>query len=121
MLNKKYIIATGTLAENFMNNIKDKIIDKFDHLELKVVPIDNNFFGTSITVSGLVTGADLIEQLGNYNDDVDGIVIPKSMLRKDSDVFLDDLTIKDIEDRLKIKIIPIEVSGKKFIDLFRKA
>ena len=116
---KKYVLATGTLAEGFMNRIKDKVLDKFSYLDLKIVPIRNDFFGTSITVSGLVTGQDIIKQLENYND-IDGIIIPQSMLRKDSNVFLDDLTIKDIENRLKVKMIPVEVSGKKFIDLFKK-
>ncbi|MCF6461369.1 DUF512 domain-containing protein [Clostridium sp. Cult3] len=117
---KKYVIATGTLAEGFMNHIKSHIMSKFSDLDLKVVPIKNNFFGTTITVSGLITGQDIVEQLEIY-DGIDGIIIPKSMLRQDSDVFLDDLTIKDIENKLKVKIIPVEVSGKDFVDLFRKA
>lgn len=119
-LNKKYILATGTLAAGFMNHIKNCIMDKFDGLQLKVVPIENNFFGKTITVSGLITGQDLIDQLKFY-DDIDGIIIPKSMLRQDSNIFLDDLTVEDIEKNLKVKVIPVNVSGKDFIDLFRKA
>jgi len=93
---------------------------KIKGLELDIVPIENNFFGKTITVSGLITGQDIISNLEDYKD-IDGIIIPKSMLRKSSDVFLDDLTIGDIENSLMVKIIPIEVSGKEFIDLFRKA
>lgn len=119
-LNKNYILATGTLAAGFMNYIKDCVMEKFDDLQLIVVPVKNNFFGTTITVSGLVTGQDLVEQLQFY-DNVDGIIIPRSMLRQNSDVFLDDFTIEDIERELKVKIIPVDVSGKDFIDLFRKA
>lgn len=118
-LNKNLIIATGTLAEKFLNRIKNRIMDKFNDLDLQVVSIYNNFFGTSITVAGLVTGQDLIDQLKDYKG-VDGIIIPKSMLRKDTNVFLDDLTIGDIENRLRVKITSVEVSGKEFIDLFRK-
>lgn len=120
ILNKKYIIATGTLANRFMNKIKDKVKEKFKGLRLDVIPIDNNFFGKTITVSGLITGQDIIEQLRDFKD-IDGIIIPKSMLRQDSDIFLDDLTVKDIENRLMVKIIPIEVSGREFINFFRKA
>ena len=119
-LNKKYIIATGTLAKDFMNGLINKIMGKIKGLELDIVPIENNFFGKTITVSGLITGQDIISNLEDYKD-IDGIIIPKSMLRKSSDVFLDDLTIGDIENSLMVKIIPIEVSGKEFIDLFRKA
>ncbi len=85
-LNKSYILATGTLAAGFMNYIKDCVMEKFDDLQLIVVPVKNNFFGTTITVSGLVTGQDLVEQLQFY-DNVDGIIIPRSMLRQNSDVF----------------------------------
>ncbi|CCQ96021.1 putative FeS-containing Cyanobacterial-specific oxidoreductase [[Clostridium] ultunense Esp] len=117
--NKKYIIATGTLAEGFMNRIKNKIMEKFIGLELKVVAIENKFFGRSITVSGLITGQDIVSQLKGYKY-IDGIIIPKSMLRAESNIFLDDLTIEDIEKRLKVKIIPVEVSGKDFVNLFKR-
>lgn len=118
-LDKRYILATGMLAKGFMNRIKNKIICKFNDLELNVVPIKNDFFGNYITVSGLITGQDIIKQLKSYND-IDGIIIPKSMLRNRSDVFLDDLTLEDIENELNVKIIPVEVSGKDFINIFRK-
>ncbi len=117
--NKKYIIATGTLAEAFMNEIKHRVLRKFKNLNLKVVAIENDFFGRTITVSGLITARDIINQLKDYTG-VDGIIIPKSMLRADTDVFLDDLTVKDIENRLRVKIIPVEVSGKEFINLFKE-
>lgn len=118
-LNKNYIIATGTLAKEFMVEVANKIMKKFKGLKLNVIAINNEFFGETITVSGLITGGDLIAQLKDI-DGIDGIIIPKSMLRKDTEVFLDDLNIKDIEDKLKVKVIPVEVSGKEFINLFRK-
>ncbi|MBZ2173955.1 DUF512 domain-containing protein [Schnuerera sp. xch1] len=116
-LNRRYILATGTLAENFMNKIKDKIYNKFVGLCLEIVPIENEFFGKSITVSGLVTGQDIIKQL-NADKNIDGIIIPKSMLRQDSNVFLDDLTVEEIEKKLKFEIFPVEVSGQHFVNLF---
>ena len=117
-ITKKYIIATGTLARDFMETNATKIMEKFQGLELDVVPINNKFFGETITVSGLVTASDLISQLKGI-ENVDGIVIPKSMLRKDTDIFLDDLSIKDVEKKLKTKVIPTEVLGKDLINLFR--
>ena len=118
-LDKKYIIATGTLAKNFMKEIANKTMDKFQKLKLNVIPINNEFFGETITVSGLITGIDLINQLKDM-ENVDGVIIPKSMLRKDSNVFLDDLTVQDVEEQLKTQLIPVEVSGKEFVNLFRK-
>ncbi|MCG4586173.1 DUF512 domain-containing protein, partial [Anaerosalibacter bizertensis] len=117
IVNKKYIIATGTLAYKFMKDIADKVMKKIKGLDLKVVPIENNFFGTTITVSGLITGQDLISQTKIYSD-YDGIIIPSSMLRDGEDVFLDDYTVLDVEKELNKKIIPSKVSGSDFIKIF---
>ena len=120
-LNKSYIIATGTLAYDFMLGIKDKILSKFNNLNLEIVPIENRFFGKLITVSGLITGQDLLHALTKYKDIViDGIIIPKNMLRKDTEVFLDDFAVTDIENELNTNIIPVEVSGKEFIKIFKR-
>lgn len=118
-LKKKYIVATGTLAYKFVKSICDKVMNNIRELEIKVVPIKNDFFGTTITVSGLITGQDLINQLKEYKD-FDALIIPNSMLRSGEKVFLDDLTIEDIEKELNIKVIPSKVKGKDFINIFTK-
>lgn len=118
VLNKSYTIATGTLAFNFMKEISDKITKKINGLKLNVVPIVNEFFGDKITVSGLVTGKDLINQL-KAHDIKDGLIIPRSMLKKDEDIFLDDITIGDIEKSLCTNVIISDVDGKKFIHIFK--
>lgn len=115
---KKYIIATGTLAYEFIKSIANKLMKKFKGLDLKVVSIKNYYFGTTVTVSGLITGQDLISQLKPYNN-YDRIIIPKSMLKDGEDVFLDDLTLIDVERELNKKIIPSEVSGNDFIKIFK--
>ena len=115
---KKYIIATGTLAFNFIESIKDKIIKKFNELEIVVVPIVNRFFGETITVSGLVTGEDLVSQLKDYKD-IDGIIIPNSMLKRDEEIFLDNLTLVEVSEKLDIPVIPSKVEGKSLIDIIK--
>jgi putative radical SAM enzyme (TIGR03279 family) len=115
---KKYILATGTLANNFMVEMKDKIVEKFDELELLVVPIVNKFFGQTITVSGLITGQDLIQQLREYKD-VDRIIIPRSMMKADEEIFLDNLTLEEVTKELGVPIIPSKVDGKTFIDIIK--
>jgi NifB/MoaA-like Fe-S oxidoreductase len=118
-LNRNYIIPTGTLAYKFMLSITEKVSSKFDGLNLRVVPIINNFFGRTITVSGLITGQDLIEQLKEYKN-IDGIIIPKCMLRKGEEIFLDDITVEDLKDKLKTNVILSDVSGDSFIKIFKK-
>lgn len=113
----KYGIATGVLAGGYMTSIAKRIMSAFTNLSLKVVPIKNTYFGETITVSGLVTGSDLIEQFKAFPE-LDGVIIPSSMLKADEDVFLDDVTIKEIESKLKKKLYVCEVDGHSFIDLF---
>jgi putative radical SAM enzyme (TIGR03279 family) len=114
----KFIIATGTLAYEFICDIVNKIKKKFINLELVVIPIENNFFGKTITVSGLVTGIDLINQLRDCKD-ADKIIIPKSMLKRDEDIFLDNITIDEVEKQLNKKIIASNVDGKEFIEFLK--
>ena len=115
---KKYIIATGTLAYKFIVGIKERIVEKFNGLDLKVIPIVNNFFGETITVSGLITGQDLISQLMRYND-VDGIIIPRSMMKRDEEIFLDNLTLEEVSRELNIPVIASKVDGRNLIDIMK--
>ncbi|MFA5577370.1 MAG: DUF512 domain-containing protein [Tissierellaceae bacterium] len=116
--NKRYVLATGSLAFNFMERLAEKISRHFLGLELKVVAISNNFFGHTITVSGLITGQDLLGQLRGYKD-YDGIIIPKSMLKRDEEVFLDNYSLEGLAGKLSIPIIPSKVDGKELIDILK--
>lgn len=118
-LSKKYIVATGTLAYDFMQKNIKKIQEKFKGLEILVVPIENNFFGKTITVSGLVTGGDLISQLKDYKD-IDKIIIPKSMLKRDEEIFLDNISLIDVRDQLGIKVVVSMVDGNEFIKCIKE-
>lgn len=116
ILNKKYVLATGTLAEGYMKEIRDKIVRKFNGLELKVVPITNKFFGETITVSGLVTGVDLLKQLRKYSSmDLDGIIIPRSMMKSDEEIFLDDMTLEELSRQLNIPVLVSNVEAEDLI------
>ena len=115
---KSYIIATGTLAYSFMLEMANKIQKKYNGLKLNVVPIKNDFFGTTITVSGLVTGIDLITQLKGIK--ADAVIIPQSMLRCDDEVFLDNMTVAEVTKGLNTKVLISKVEGKSLIDSIRQ-
>lgn len=70
----------------------------------------NHFLGETITVSGLVTGGDLIAQLRGC-DLGERLLIPVNMLRHGEDVFLDDVTLADVERELKVEVIPVNQDG----------
>lgn len=108
-------IATGTLAYPLLQKIADMCKDKWQNFNCNVYAIKNNFFGESITVAGLVTGGDIIEQL---KDKPLGemLLIPNSMLRQGEQVFLDDVTVEELEEKLNVKVKSVSNDGYELID-----
>ena len=76
--------------------------------------VNNVFFGESVTVSGLLTGQDIISQLAGKRLG-DAVLIPGSALRFGESVFLDDVTVSDVENALGVPVLPVKVSGKSFV------
>ncbi len=107
---RKITLATGEAAYPLMRNIVDKVTKKWHNLECEVIPIKNNFFGGKITVTGLLTGTDIIEQLKG-RDLGDELLISSSMLRHERDMFLDSVTVKDVEEALNVKIRVVDSDG----------
>ncbi|MDY0234397.1 MAG: DUF512 domain-containing protein, partial [Gudongella sp.] len=112
----RIIFATGVLAFDFIYDISKLIMMRFKNLEIKVIPIKNKFFGETITVSGLITASDLVEQLSSL-ENYDYVLIPDSMLKKGEDVFLDNISLKDATVMLNKKIYATPVDGSKLIDI----
>ncbi|MBO5645859.1 MAG: DUF512 domain-containing protein [Clostridia bacterium] len=111
-----FTIATGCSAAPFMERLVAAAKEKFPALEGEVVGIVNDFFGHSIDVSGLVTGQDLIAQLKRRASLGERILIPASMLRHGETVFLDDITLADVERELGRKVYVSETDGYGLID-----
>lgn len=108
-------IVTGTSAYGFIKELSRKLSEKVDKLKINVYSIINDYFGDTITVSGLITGQDIIKQLKD-KELGDMVLIPKSMLKSDEDIFLDDITIEDMEKSLNMNVIACDVNGKEFIE-----
>lgn len=112
-------IATGTASFNLISGLSQKLCDKVPKLKVNVVPIVNNFFGETITVSGLVVGQDLIAQLA-VMDLGDEVLIPSSMLKSDENIFLDDVTLEEVEKKLGIVVTPVINDGYVLVDSILK-
>ena len=112
-------IATGRLAYAAVSDFSDRMMEMFPKLTIHVYAIRNDFFGEMITVSGLITGQDLVNQLLEYRkqgaDLGDALVIPSNMLRTGEQVFLDDMTIREAEEKLGMRLVPAEAGGRDFI------
>lgn len=111
----RYIsVATGEAAYPLIKNIVDKASLKWHNLYCKVYKIKNNFFGGKITVTGLVTGGDIISQIGE-EELGEAILISANMLRHEGDKFLDDVTLEGLSEKLKTRVVTVENNGAEFV------
>lgn len=113
-------IATGRLAYRFIKEMADKVMSEFENIQINIFPIRNDFFGELITVSGLLTGQDLKAQLTGQELG-EKLLLPQNILKSGESVFLDDMTLGELEKALQVPIDIVKSSGKDFIEaiLFR--
>ncbi|MBR2499626.1 MAG: DUF512 domain-containing protein [Clostridia bacterium] len=110
----KNVIATGKLSYDFIKSLVEKAKKMYNNLDAEVCLIENDFFGRTVTVSGLICGKDIIKNL--KGKDYDRLLITKSMLKADSDVFLDDVTVSELEEELNLKVVPVYNDGYDFLE-----
>ena len=111
-----FSVATGVSAAPFVEQVVDMVRGKCGNIKGKVFPISNRFFGETITVSGLITGRDLIEQLQG-KELGERLLIPDNMLRAGERVFLDDVTVEQLEEALGVQVVPVPAdSGFDLVD-----
>ena len=114
-INRSITVATGYAAHKLLSNLCKKAEEKFQGLKINVIKIKNDFFGDTVTVAGLITGADFKAQLKDF-DLGDELLIPRVSLRNEGDKFLDDVTIEELSEELKVKVTPVENDGAVFLD-----
>ena len=112
---KTISIATGKLAFPFIQKFASKIQERFKGRKILVYEIRNDFFGEKITVSGLITGQDLIGQLKG-KELGERLLIPCNMLRSGEDVFLDDVTTEQVQSALQVPLNIVKSSGQDFVE-----
>ena len=116
-----FTVATGKAAEPFIARLVAEAKKKFPQLRGEVVGIVNDFFGHTITVSGLVTAQDLIAQLKDRPTLGERVLIPANMLRHGEGVFLDDYTVEQVEQALGRRLTISETDGYSLCDaIFRQ-
>lgn len=119
-LKRTLTVATGQLACSTLEEFARKLMEAYPGLVIHVCAIRNDFFGETITVSGLVTGQDLIAQLGKRQrtgeDLGEALLIPANMLRSGEQIFLDDVTVAEVEKALGLQVVPVESGGQDFVE-----
>jgi putative radical SAM enzyme (TIGR03279 family) len=107
-------IATGVSIYPFIKDICERLEERIEGLCIKVYNIENRFFGENVTVTGLLTGQDICSQLDGRQLG-DELLISRSMLKSGEQVFLDDVSVDDIEKMLKVRVRAVENCGSDFI------
>ena len=119
-LHRTVTIATGKLTYPTLCSFAKRLMNYFPGLTVNVFWIRNDFFGETITVSGLITGQDLVKQLKEKQESgIDlgnALNLPSNMLRTGEQVFLDDMLVSDVEEALNIKVVSTASGGKDFIE-----
>lgn len=113
---KHVSVATGKLAAPYITRLCEEVKKIYPNVEVDVYAINNNFFGERITVAGLLTGGDIIEQLKDKNLG-EHLLLPANLLRSGEDVLLDDKNISDIENALQTKVRIVQLSGWSFVEM----
>lgn len=110
----KKSIAVGEIAYEYIKSFVEKIHSVNNKTDVEVYKIKNNFFGGRITVTGLVCGCDIIEQLKGKNLG-EYLLLSQSMFKSDCDVMLDDTSKEDLERTLGVKVIICGNTGEDFV------
>lgn len=112
--------ATGMAAYPYLKEMCGRLSSVCAGLTIHLYPIVNNFFGEAITVSGLLTGQDIIRQLSDKK--LGGrLLLPTNVLRSDEAVFLDDYTLPQVEKALQVPIDIVKSSGRDLIEAIIRA
>ena len=110
-------VATGHAAYPFLSSLCDRLMREIPGLKVHIYNIDNKYFGKNITVAGLVTGGDLMEQLkGKPLGET--LCIPSVMLRHERDLFLDNVSVEEAEDALGVPLTVVDTAygADAFVD-----
>jgi putative radical SAM enzyme (TIGR03279 family) len=99
-------VVTGKSPYAYLKDFLDKLAIKTG-VEFQVVPVENRLFGSEVTVTGLVSGRDIVAAL--HGHDIGGIlIVPDVMLKEGEGVFLDDMTIESLQEAVKTRVEVVE-------------
>ena len=108
-------MATGYAAFDYLKEMTEQLEEKFPNVKIHLYKIRNDFFGEMITVAGLITGQDLINQLKEQPLG-SRLLLPCNMLRDGEEVFLDDTTVSEVKESLQVEVDIVKSSGRDLIE-----
>ena len=110
-------VVTGVAAYPLIKKLAEKAEKKYNNLIINIEEIKNSFFGESVTVAGLLTGQDIAAQLENKALG-DALLVPDNALRDGEEVFLDDITLSGLSEKLGVPVIAVQADGYELLESF---
>ena len=109
-LKRTVTLVTGKLAGPILEELTGEMKEKFPNVKIRVRVIRNDFFGERITVAGLLTGQDIVKQLQG-KDLGEALFLPSQIVKADEPIFLDDMTVEELQNALQVPVIIVQSSG----------
>ena len=109
--------VTGAAAYPLIKKLAISAEKRYNKLKVNVIQINNSFFGESVTVAGLLTGRDILAQLEG-KDLGEELIIPDSALRDGEEVFLDDMTVSELSQKLGVAVVSCMADGYELLEKF---
>ncbi len=117
---RTFLIATGVSAFAFISRISKKMEELVEGLKIYVLAVENKTFGKTVTCAGLLTGADVLQAVKNFNENYDELVLPSVMLKDGENLFLDNITISELSKAVGKKVRIIGPCGNDFFESLSK-
>lgn len=112
---KKIGIITGILGEKVLMKIVDRL-NLVKNLTVDILTVENELFGKSVTVSGLLSGQDIFNRINKIKNNYDIFLLPENCLRTNDNIFLDDISLKDLEHKIKKPILIVNNSVLELVN-----
>ncbi len=109
-----FLAVTGSLAYPFIKKCAKICEENVKGLTLLVEPIENRFFGKEVTCAGLLVGKDILDFVKNYNQEFDTLLIPENCLKANEEVFLDNMSVEELSNKINKPIRIVGSGGEEF-------
>ena len=115
-----YLIITGQSAGEFIDNCANKVKNFVSGISVKTIAVKNNFFGSTVNCTGLLTASDILSAIKNELTGIDYVILPDICLKRDEDLFLDDVTLCEFKKQINKPLIITDGSAQSFFDALSK-
>ncbi len=108
---KRSLLISGVSAAGINKALAGKCMETIENLEVEVLPVVNEFFGETVTCTGLLTGADIVKAIKGYGKPFDEVVLAGNVFKEFEEVFLCGMTLRELKKQLQFENIKINRGG----------